>query len=108
MACMMFKDLVAIKPYYVVPKKYGIIPQNSTTEIRNRGNFLYIYYMRLVDNNGEFFAAFELKQEKRHQYPSRSRGMQKWPIANRFYNREMKPVLEHVFDKELQDYIKYC
>lgn len=29
MACMMFKDLVAIKPYYVVPKKYGIIPQQK-------------------------------------------------------------------------------
>jgi hypothetical protein len=27
MACMMFKDVVAIKPYYVVPKKYSIIPQ---------------------------------------------------------------------------------
>jgi hypothetical protein len=27
MACMMFKDIVAIKPYYVVPKKYSIIPQ---------------------------------------------------------------------------------
>jgi Domain of unknown function (DUF6293)/DUF6293 C-terminal winged helix domain len=27
MACMMFKDIVTIKPYYVVPKKYSIIPQ---------------------------------------------------------------------------------
>jgi len=25
----MFKDLVAIKPYYVVPKKYSIIPQQK-------------------------------------------------------------------------------
>jgi hypothetical protein len=24
---MMFKDIVAIKPYYVVPNKYSIIPQ---------------------------------------------------------------------------------
>jgi hypothetical protein len=29
MACMMFKDLVAIKPYYVVPKKYRIILQQK-------------------------------------------------------------------------------
>lgn len=29
MACMMFKDLVAIKTYYVVPKKYSIIPQQK-------------------------------------------------------------------------------
>ena len=29
MTCMMFKDLVAIKPYYVVPKKYSIIPQQK-------------------------------------------------------------------------------
>jgi hypothetical protein len=29
MACMMFKDIVAIKPYYVVPKKYSIIPQQK-------------------------------------------------------------------------------
>ncbi len=29
MACMMFKDLVVIKPYYVVPKKYSIIPQQK-------------------------------------------------------------------------------
>jgi hypothetical protein len=29
MACMMFKDVVAIKPYYVVPKKYSIIPQQK-------------------------------------------------------------------------------
>lgn len=28
MACMMFKDIVAIKPYYVVPEKYAIIPQH--------------------------------------------------------------------------------
>jgi hypothetical protein len=32
--------------------------------------------------------------------------MQGWPIAKRFYNGEMKPVLQHVFDKELQDSIK--
>jgi hypothetical protein len=29
MACMMFKDIVAIKPYYIVPKKYSIIPQQK-------------------------------------------------------------------------------
>jgi hypothetical protein len=29
MACMMFKDIVAIKQYYVVPKKYSIIPQQK-------------------------------------------------------------------------------
>lgn len=29
MACMMFKDLVPIKPYYVIPKKYSIIPQQK-------------------------------------------------------------------------------
>jgi hypothetical protein len=27
MACMMFKDVVTIKPYYVVPKDYTIMPQ---------------------------------------------------------------------------------
>lgn len=29
MACMMFKDLVTIKPYYVVPQRYSIIPQQK-------------------------------------------------------------------------------
>jgi hypothetical protein len=29
MACMMFKDVVTIKPYYVVPKDYTILPQNE-------------------------------------------------------------------------------
>ena len=29
MACMMFKDLIAIKPYYVVPEKYSLIPQQK-------------------------------------------------------------------------------
>ena len=29
MACMMFKDIAAIKPYYVVPKRYNIIPQQK-------------------------------------------------------------------------------
>ncbi|HZA61684.1 MAG TPA: DUF6293 family protein [Nitrososphaeraceae archaeon] len=31
---MMFKDLVVIKPYYVVPKK---LQHNSTTETRTEG-----------------------------------------------------------------------
>jgi Family of unknown function (DUF6293) len=29
MACMMFKDVVTIKPYYVVPKDYTILPQKE-------------------------------------------------------------------------------
>jgi hypothetical protein len=29
MACMMFKDLVTIKPYYVVPEKYSLMPQQK-------------------------------------------------------------------------------
>ena len=32
MACMMFKDLATIKPYYVVPEKY------NTTRLEEKGN----------------------------------------------------------------------
>jgi hypothetical protein len=62
----------------------------------SKETFLDIYYLRIVDNSGEIFTAFEIKTRKKHEYLSKSCGRPEWPIAKRFYNKEMKMVLEYV------------
>ena len=44
--------------------------------------------------------------EKRHEYFSRSRNESLWRVPERFFNKEMKPVLEYVSDEKLQDSIR--
>jgi hypothetical protein len=46
------------------------------------------------------------KREKRYDYLSGSHRKAEWHITERFYNREMMPVLEYVFDERLQESIK--
>lgn len=44
--------------------------------------------------------------EKKYDYLSESHSGPEWHIAERFYNREMRPVLEYVFDERLEESVK--
>ena len=48
----------------------------------------------------------ESKKEKKYDYLNKSHHKAEWHNAEWFYNREMKPILEYVFDERLQESIK--
>jgi len=59
MACMMFKDRVTIKPYYVVPEKYSITPQQKQ-ETEGTDKIMALPHYRIEIPNNKLIKCLEI------------------------------------------------